>query len=516
MITINELSTYLAKNGNEILQALWQHVEISLIAMIITILIGVPLAIALVNHQRIGEVILQVAGVIQTIPSLAVLGILIPFVGIGTVPAVIALVLYAIMPVFQNTYAGLTNIDPVLMEAADALGVSRRFKLFRIEIPLAMPMILSGIRIATVLVIGTATLAALIGGGGLGTYILLGIQTNNNAALVVGAVLSAVLALLASLLIKVLANVSFKRLGIGVLVVAVLGAGVGLGRQLLAKPHETVTIAGKMGGEPEILINMYKDLIEQQDPAITVNLKPNFGGTSFLFKAVTSKQVDIYPEFTGTVLQSLVKTSSGVSHDPETAYQDAKRDLQQQFKMTYLKPMKYQNTYALAVRSATAAKYHLKTVADLARVAGQLDGAFDPDFYQQADGYPGLKQAYHFNLRSVRTMEPALRYEALADKRVDVTDAYTTDPQIRRYHLVTLTDSKSFFPPYQGAPLMLASFAKQRPEVVTALNKLAGKISNADMQEMNYQVTVKHRKAATVAHAYLKAHGLVNQEGELR
>lgn len=136
MITINELSTYLAKNGNEILQALWQHVEISLIAMIITILIGVPLAIALVNHQRIGEVILQVAGVIQTIPSLAVLGILIPFVGIGTVPAVIALVLYAIMPVFQNTYAGLTNIDPVLMEAADALGVSRRFKLFRIEIPL--------------------------------------------------------------------------------------------------------------------------------------------------------------------------------------------------------------------------------------------------------------------------------------------------------------------------------------------------------------------------------------------
>ncbi len=168
---IDSVEAYASKNAGAILQALWQHVEISLIAIIITIMIAIPLAIALVNRPKIGEVISQLAGIIQTIPSLAVLGILIPFVGIGTVPAIIALVLYAIMPIFQNTYAGLTHIDPVLLEAADALGVTYRFKLFRIELPLAMPMILSGIRIATVLVIGTATLAALIGGGGLGTYI---------------------------------------------------------------------------------------------------------------------------------------------------------------------------------------------------------------------------------------------------------------------------------------------------------------------------------------------------------
>ena len=150
---------YVNKNWTAILQALWQHITISVIVMLITIAIAIPLAIVLVNRPKIGEVVSQIAGVIQTIPSLAVLGILIPFVGIGTVPAIIALVLYAIMPIFQNTYAGLTHIDPVLIEAADALGVTRRFKLFRIELPLAMPMILSGIRIATVLVIGTATLA---------------------------------------------------------------------------------------------------------------------------------------------------------------------------------------------------------------------------------------------------------------------------------------------------------------------------------------------------------------------
>lgn len=507
---IDSVMAYASKNAGAIIQALWQHVEISLIAIIITIIIAIPLAIALVNRPKIGELISQLAGIIQTIPSLAVLGILIPFVGIGTVPAIIALVLYAIMPIFQNTYAGLTNIDPVLLEAADALGVTYRFKLFRIELPLAMPMILSGIRIATVLVIGTATLAALIGGGGLGTYILLGIQTNNNDALVVGAVLSAVLALLASWLIKVLSKVSFKKLGIGILAILVLGGGA-LGWSLFTKPAQTITIAGKMGGEPEILINMYKDLIEQDNPRAKVELKPNFGGTSFLFKALKSGQIDVYPEFTGTVLQSLVRSSQKVNSNPKLAYQDAKTDLNKQFDMRYLKPMAYQNGYAITVRKSTATKYHLRTIADLQRVGNKLNGAFDPDFYQQSDGYPGLQKAYHFKLKSARTMEPSLRYVALHDGRVDVTDAYTTDPQIREYHLVVLKDSKRFFPPYQGAPMMTNQFAKDHPNVVRSLKALSGKITTRDMQEMNYLVTVKHQSAASVARNYLQQHQLLKK-----
>lgn len=436
MTVISQLLSYINKNHSDLLQALWQHVSISLIAMLITILIAIPLAIALINHRRIGGFVLQVTSVIQTIPSLAVLGILIPFVGIGTVPAIIALVLYAIMPVFQNTYAGLTNIDPVLIEAADALGVSPQFKLFKVELPLAMPMILSGIRIATVMVIGTATLAALIGGGGLGTYILLGIQTNNNSALLAGAILSAILALLANWLIGLLSKISLKRLGIGTLIVVVIGLGSTLGHQLLKPQTQRVTIAGKLGGEPEILINMYKDLIEQNDPKVKVTLKPNFGGTSFLFKGLQSGKIDVYPEFTGTILQTLVKGDKTVNHHPQTAYDDARNKMKQQFKMTYLKPMAYQNNYAVAVRKGTAERYHLRTITDLARVSNQLSGAFDPDFYQESNGYPGLKQTYGLHLKSTRTMEPSLRYEALNDGRVDVTDGYTTDPQIKEYHLV--------------------------------------------------------------------------------
>lgn len=507
---MQSLIQYISRNGGEIIAALWQHIAISLVAMIITLLIAIPLAIVLMDHRRAGEAVLQVASVIQTIPSLAILGLLIPIVGIGTVPAIIALVLYAIMPVFSNTYAGLTNIDPLLSEAADAFGLSRRFKLLKVQLPLAMPMILTGVRIAVVMIIGTATLAALIGGGGLGTYILLGIQTNNNNALIVGAVLAAVLALITSALVKLLSTVKPRHLLTGAAAVLILGGGIYGYRAFQASRQETITIAGKMGGEPELLINMYKDLIEQDNPNVNVQVKANFGGTSFLFKGLRSGKIDVYPEFTGTVLQSLVKNGGTVPHNPNAAYKHAAKLLRQQYQLTYLSPMAYQNGYALTVRADTAKRYHLQKLSDL-KHAPQLRAAFDPDFYQQADGYPGLKKAYGLNFTSVRTMEPALRYEALAKGHVDVTDAYTTDPQIKEYKLVVLRDDASFFPPYQGAPLMRRDFARKHPGVVRSLKRLRGKVTTKQMQALNYAVTVKHEKAATVARRFLVQQGLLKK-----
>ncbi|WP_179394819.1 ABC transporter permease/substrate-binding protein [Lacticaseibacillus absianus] len=508
---IEAVDQYLKANSAELLAALGQHVLLSLIAAVITILIALPLAVALLDHPKLGEAVLQVASVIQTIPSLAILGLLIPLVGIGTVPAVIALVLYALMPIFANAYAGLRNIDPLLLEAADAMGVSRRYKLFRIQFPLAMPLILSGIRTGVVMIIGTATLAALIGGGGLGTYILLGIQSNNNAALLIGAVLAAALALVASAAIRLLSRLSGRTLLIG-LAVLVIGGGGAYGARALSRPQvETITIAGKMGGEPELLINMYKRLIERDQPNVHVVIRRNFGGTSFLFKALRSKQIDLYPEFTGTVLQALVPQKTGVPKDPTQAYQTARQAIAARYQLTYLKPMAYQNGYGMAVRRETATRYHLRTVSDLAAHPDLIAG-FDPDFYQQPDGYPGLRQAYGLAFTTVRTMEPSLRYEALADGDLGVTDAYTTDPQIRKYDLVLLTDDRHFFPPYQGAPLMRTDWAKAHPQVVASLNRLAGKITTAQMQQLNYRVTVKHEKAAVVAREFLVAQGLLTKE----
>ncbi len=282
------------------------------------------------------------------------------------------------------------------------------------------------------------------------------------------------------------------------------------GYRAIVQPAGTITIAGKLGGEPEILINMYKDLIQQDNPRLKVQLKPNFGGTTFLYKALKSGQVDIYPEFTGTVLQSLVKTDGHIPHDPVTAYERGKKLLKQQDNLDYLQPMKYQNTYALAVRKADAKKYGLKTTSDLKKVDAQFAAGFDPDFAKLSDGYPGLQKAYDLNFSKVVTMESSLRYEAVANKQVDVTDAYTTDPQLKQDDLVSLKDDKQFFPPYQGAPLVNDATLQKYPSIKKSLDKLAGKISEDDMIQMNYEVTVQHKKAGDVAHDYLKQHGLID------
>lgn len=494
----------------EILKSLYEHIGISFISLLIAMLIAIPLAILLRNHRRFGEVGLQIAGIIQTIPSLALLGLLIPLVGIGTVPAVVALTMYAIMPLYQNTYSGLTNIDPNLEEAAVAFGLSKWKRLQRLEFPLALPMIISGIRIALVMIIGTATLAAFIGAGGLGDYIMLGIQQNNNYYLIIGGVLSALLAFIFSGLLKFIGS-SKRRIYAGGVVILLMLLGFG-GNKIyqMVKPQPVqITIAGKLGSEPEILINMYKDLIKQDNPKAQVTLKPNFGATTFLYKALKRQDVDIYPEFTGTVLEALVKYDKPTPKNPEETYQIAKRELSEQQNMSFLKPMKYENGYDLAVTKEFSKKYHVTKLSDLQRVGDKVIAGFDPDFSNQADGYLGLKKKYNLNFGSVKRMEPSLRYKAIANDRVNLVDGYTTDPQVQQYHLVVLRDDKHFFPPYQGAPLMNESFAKKNPGVVKSLNKLAGKISAEDMQKMNYQVSVKNKKASVVAHDYLVKKGLL-------
>lgn len=505
------LSTLQNQQG-AIIKALEQHIGISLLSLLIAMVIAIPLAILLKDHHKIAEVCLQVAGIIQTIPSLAVLGLLIPIVGIGTVPAVIALVLYAIMPIFQNTYAGLTEIAPNLEEAATAFGLTKWKKLERLELPMAMPMILSGIRISLVMIIGTATLAALIGGGGLGTFILTGIQSNNNDYVIIGAVLSALLAFFFSWLLKFISkNTKRMRLGLVVVALSIVGFGGFKGYQALRPAPTKIVIAGKMGSEPDILIHMYKDLIEQEDPKAQVTLKPNFGGTNFLFKALQSNQIDIYPEFTGTVNQQIIKLKGKTSSNPEKTYQTARRELASRYQMRYLKLMKYQNGYTLVVSPQFAAEHQVTKMSQLSSLNDQVQAGFDPDFYKLHDGYPGLKGPYGYNFKSVKTMEPTIRYKAIANGRVNVVDGYTTDPQIAQYHLKMLQDDKHFFPPYQGAPLMKESFAKKNPKVVKALNKLSGKITTEEMQQMNYDVTVKKQSAAHVARRYLLQHHLIKE-----
>lgn len=508
-------STFIERQG-EWVQLLVEHVQISMIALFIAILLSVPFAIFVVKYKKASEITLQVAGILQTIPSLALLGLFIPLLGIGKVPAIVALVIYGLFPILQNTITGLQSIDPLLQEAADAFGMNRWEKLKKFELVLAMPSIIGGIRTSSVMLIGTATLGALIGAGGLGAFILLGIDRNNSALIFIGAISAALLAVLFSVIIKFLETKSLKVIGssfaaaLVLLVLSTINVG-GLGGVGNIGGHPTLIAAGKLGSEPEILINMYKELIEDQTD-IKVVVKPSFGKTSFLYEALKKGSIDMYPEFTGTVTSALLQPPlTNIGNNPKTVYEAAKEGILKQDNLVLLEPMAYQNTYALAVKRSYAEEHGLKTISDLQKVVNTATAGFSLEFNDRSDGNKGLQSLYGLNFQVV-TMEPSLRYEAIDQGNVDVIDVFSTDPEIITHDLVMLEDDRGLFPPYQGAPLLRADTLKKYPELEPVLNKLAGLITTDEMLKMNYEVDVDGKTANEVAVAYLKAKGLLQHK----
>ncbi|WP_327084053.1 ABC transporter permease/substrate-binding protein [Streptococcus suis] len=486
--------------------ALFEHLRISLLALIIAIALAVPLGLILSSKKRLTEWSLQITGIFQTIPSLALLGLFIPFMGIGTLPAVVALVIYAIFPILQGTLTGLGEIDPSLEEAATAFGMNKWEKLKKFKLALAMPILMSGIRTASIMIIGTATLAALVGAGGLGSFILLGIDRNDSALILIGAVSSAVLAVLFGYGIRLLQDKKPKTILLALLVTLfTVGASY---VPMLNFSTKQLVIAGKLGAEPEILINMYKLLIEDRTD-IKVEIKPNFGKTSFLYEALKSGSIDIYPEYTGTITSTLLKNSSmDLSTNSDEVYTYAKEAILEQDGLVYLAPMAFQNTYALAVTEDYAQKNGIEKISDLAKVQQTAVAGFSLEFNDREDGNIGLKNLYNLQL-NVKTMEPALRYEAIKSGNVQIIEAYSTDSKVVTYKLKILEDDKQLFPPYQAAPLLSKETLEKYPELEQVLGVLAGNISTEEMTQMNYAVDVEGKSAEQVAREYLEQEGLL-------
>lgn len=503
---MNALISILQERSGQLGTALLKHMQISFISIFIAVIIAVPLGIYLTRHKRLSGPIIQIAAIFQTIPSLALLGILIPFVGIGQVPAVIALVIYAILPILRNTYTGIKGVDPVLIEASEAMGMNKSKQLFKVQLPLAMPVIMAGIRTAMVLIVGTATLAALIGAGGLGDLILLGIDRNNNYLILIGAVPAALLAIFFDVVLRYLEKISMKKQIIAIGLGIIITASIVVIPNFAAQKKE-ITIAGKLGSEPEILINMYKLMIEDETN-LHVTLKPGLGKTSFLFNALKSGDIDIYPEFTGTVLETFLKENAK-SHDPEQVYEQARIGLDKEFKMALLNPMKYNNTYAIAVSPEFAKQYNLVKISDLKNVENKIKAGFTLEFTDREDGYKGIQKLYGVYFNDIKTMEPKLRYSAIKSGDINLLDAYSTDSELAQYNLKVLIDDKQFFPPYQGAPLMLEKTLEKYPEISKPLNKLAGKITDDEMSKMNYEVNVEGKSDEEVAKNYLQREGLI-------
>lgn len=503
---MNKLIETFIERRADWLQAIFEHLQISLIALFIAMILSVPLAILISKYKKASELTLQFTGVLQTIPSLALLGLLIPLLGIGKIPSIVALVIYGLFPIMQNTITGLNGIDPILQEAARAFGMNRWEKLKKFELSLAMPSIIAGIRTSLVMLIGTATLAALVGAGGLGSFILLGIDRNDSSLILIGAISSAILAVVINALIKFLEDKKLRTI-IVAFTVAFAMVIVSLISPMISKENRLV-IAGKLGAEPEILINMYKELIEENSD-IKVELKPSFGKTAFLYEALKSGSIDIYPEFTGTITSSLLKKSvKNLTNNPKKVFEVARDKIYEQDKLVLLEPMEYQNTYAIGVKKEFAQKEGLNKISDLKKVADKASAGFTLEFNDRQDGNRGLKSLYKIDLK-VSTMEPSLRYQAIDTGEIKVTDVYSTDSQILSRNLVLLEDDKNLFPPYQGAPLIKEDTLKKHPELEKILNELAGKITTKEMTAMNYSVDVEGKSPREVAVEYLKGKGLL-------
>lgn len=504
---MDKLLNIFTERKSDLLQALIEHIELSFIALFFAVLIGLPLSIYLTRHKKIAEPIINVTAVMQTIPSLALLGLMIPLFGIGKFPAIVALVAYALLPIMRNTYTGIDGVNASLIEAANGMGMSPLKRLTKVELPLALPVIMAGIRTAMVLIVGTTTLAALIGAGGLGDLILLGIDRNNGSLILLGAIPAALLAIIFDFVLHKISNLSYKKSLVAFFIIIFIALVIVVAPFIGKSGDDKLVLGGKLGAEPEILINMYKILIEDETD-LDVELKAGLGKTSFVFNALRSGDIDIYPEFTGTAINEFLKEEVESREDADV-YEQARSGMEEEFDLIYLPPMAYNNTYALAMKESLAEEEGIEDISDLAKIQNDLKAGFTLEFTDREDGYLGIQSEYGISFNDVVTMEPKLRYTAIENDDIDILDAYSTDSELESYKLKVLNDDLALFPPYQGAPLLRKDVLEDHPELEDILNKLAGKVTDDEMREMNFLVNVESESPYDVALEYLEKNDLL-------
>ncbi len=369
---------FLISHKDEVINLTLQHIGLTMTSLLIALIIGLPLGMVITRYKKLAGIILGSVGIIQTIPSLALLGFLLPFFGIGAVPAIIALFLYALLPIVRNTYTGIKEVDSSIKEAARGMGMSNFQILTKVEIPLAMPVVFSGIRTACVINVGVATLCALIASGGLGEFIYRGIALNNTNMILAGAIPAAFLA--------------------------------------------------------------------------------------------------IFFDFTLGLIQKLFK-------------QTPKLCLKSPLLLLFIAVM------FVIIQSFTFNSTH------------SLIAGFVPEFIERTDGYPGLKRCYGLNLK-IKELDSQLMFQALKAKQVDIICGYSTEGRIKTYNFKILEDDKHFFPPYYACPVINGGTLKQYPFIKDIFSKLAGKITNEQITELNYKVEYKRQPINKVAKDFLKELGL--------
>jgi len=279
----------------------------------------------------------------------------------------------------------------------------------------------------------------------------------------------------------------------------------------LGAQRATVVVASKPFGESYLLAEMFAQLLEARGHS--VERRPGLGATEIAFGALTAGDIDVYPEYTGTGLLAILKEQA--VGDAATVYGRVSAEFRRRYAVRWLPPLGFENTYAISVRRETADSLGLHTLSDLARIGPRLRAGFTPDFTGRPDGLPGLTRAYGLRLESVRALLPAVKYQALAGREVDVIDGYSTDGLISRYDLVVLVDDRGFFPPYEAAAIVGKSLQERDPAAVAVLSELSGRLDVTRMRTLNERVEVTGEAIPDVARSALLTLGLTSDSAGL-
>lgn len=506
------------------------HLTLTLVALLAGVAVSLPLAIAAVDRPRLAVTALAVAGVVQTIPGLALLALMVPLLAetsglglgvsaFGFAPALIALILYAVLPILRNAITGLRGVEPAVIDAARGMGMAPGQILRQVQLPLAAPVIAAGIRTAAVWTVGAATLATPVGQACLGNYIFAGLQTRSWPMLLTGVAAAAALAVLLDLILgateRALAGRHRRQLAVPAaalvaLIALVLGVlprcgpgGDDLSPRLAqttarasaaaaaagaAAPVTRVRLGGKTFTEQYILVELLRARLAAAGLAVEVESSL---GSTVVFEALRGGELDLYVDYSGTIWTNYMKREAGLPRWQVLA--EVSAWLAAEHRVRSLGSLGFENAYALATRRDVAERRGLRQIGDLTAAAPQLAIGGDYEFFSRRE-WDSVRRAYGLRFARTPSFDPTLLYPAVVQGEVDVISAFSSDGRIAADDLVVLADPLGALPPYD-AMLLLGPRIAGDARVVCALSGLIGAIPVERMREANLMVDRQADKA---------------------
>ena len=484
-----------------------EHLAICSVAIFIAIIVGGVMGVVISEYNSSSRITIGAVNFLYTIPSISMLGLLIPFTGVGNLTAIIALTIYALLPMVRSTYTGIANVDSIIIEAAEGMGSTRFQLLYKIKLPLAMPVILSGLRNMVTMTIALGGVASFIGAGGLGVAIYRGITTNNTEMTIIGSLLIAFIALLFDYLLGLLEHKNSRKWGVISLSTVVLGVVFFQAASAwVTTKTDTIHIATKPVTEEYILGEMLAAVITHHSDLEVEITHGVGGGTSNIHPAMVSGEFDIYPEYTGTAWNIVLRRDELYN---EGYFEQMATHYQKVLDMEWVSMYGFASNYGIALQEEVAEKYNITHISQLAPYAPKLTFGAEYVFYERLDGYESLIALYNLDFKSEVDLDMGLKYTALAANQVDVMPLATTDAQLSTVGVRILEDDRTFFPTYECGNIVRGEVLREHPELREILTLLENCITSQQMSAMNFQVEVEGEEPQSVAIEFLKMKGII-------